>query len=155
MMADTWQRLEEEFADAPLLRAEPVPDEEISAASAELGRPFPDDYQEFIRRYGGAALGDYRILGLRMARMMGVTLWNVVEVNRRYRAQGWPYVDQWLVVAVDGAGNPVGISEDGRVWVYDHDYRQVLCIGEDFEDFLRQECLDLGEDGDEEGDEEE
>ena len=69
--------------------------------------------------------------------------WSVVEVNRRYRADRWPGVDGWLIVSADHAGNPMGIAGDGRVWVSDHDSRDLALVAESFEHFLRKECLTL------------
>jgi hypothetical protein len=131
------------FAECPEDRAESVPDAEILAARDALGVDFPQDYIDFVRRYGAGMVGPSPILGLRRADAMSVDEWSLIDVNREFRASNWPGVDEWLIVSVDLGGNPVGISKDGRVWVSDHGFRQILCIADSFEDFLREECLDL------------
>lgn len=143
MTDDTWENLEGFFAKHPIARAESVSEQEVDLASETVQRQFPPDYREFLLRYGGAAVGSYPILGLRQVEVVGDDEWDVVEVNEHYRAEEWPGADQWLIVSVDLGGNPVGIAEDGAVWVWDHDYRGAVQIARDFEDFLRRECLKL------------
>jgi SMI1 / KNR4 family (SUKH-1) len=137
---DTWAALESQFARHPFLRGGRVPQEEIDAAIAALQVPFPDDYREFLLRYGGAIVGPYPVFGLRPVEPMG-NEWSVLEVNRRYRRERWRGVDDWLIVSVDHAGNPMGIAEDGRVWVSDHDFGDIAPIADSFEHFLQKECL--------------
>jgi hypothetical protein len=132
--------MESQFGRYPFLRGGSVPAEEIDAASATLGVPFPDDYRAFLLRYGGAVVGPYPVFGLRPVEPMG-NEWSVVTINLRYRAERWPHVDDWLIVSVDHAGNPMGIGRDDRVWVSDHDFGSVSAIAKSFEDFLRKECL--------------
>jgi hypothetical protein len=125
-----------------MLKAEPVPAAEVTAASATMRLSFPADYSEFLERYGAALVGPFPIFGLRAVEAMG-NEWSVVEVNRRYRADNWPGVQNWLVVSADHSGNPMGIDRDGRVWISDHDLGGISPVGDDFEDFLRKKCLDI------------
>ncbi len=143
MKDDTWQLLERDFVRFPILRAEPVTPEEVDEASAAVGLPFPADYREFLLRYGGAVVGPFPILGLRKAYVMGEGAWNVVEVNRGYREDGYPGINQWLLISIDQAGNPFGIAPDGRVWVSDHDFGQTEVVADSFEEFLRRRCLEV------------
>lgn len=140
MRDDTWSALEGQFARHPFLRGGPVRPEEIDDASAALQVSFPEDYREFLLRHGGAIVGRYPVFGLRPTEPMG-NEWSVVEVNQRYRTDRWPGVDDWLIVSVDHAGNPMGIDADGRVWVSDHDFGGISPIADNFEHFLRKECL--------------
>lgn len=142
MRDDTWAALESHFARHPFLRGGPVPQKEIDAASAALHVTFPDDYREFLLRHGGAIVGPYPVFGLRPVEPMG-NEWSVLEVNQRYRTERWPGVDDWLIVSVDHAGNPMGIGTDGRVWVSDHDFGDISRIADSFEHFLRKECLSM------------
>jgi hypothetical protein len=140
MRDDTWKRLEDEFSNFPMLQAGSVPLEEIDAASAEIGRAFPDDYREFLNRYGGAVVGPYRIFGLRRTELMAKA-WSVIEMNRKVREQQYPAIDTWLVISEDHAGNPFGIAPDGKVYVSDHDFGQIVLTADSFEDFIRRKCL--------------
>lgn len=116
-------------------------DEEISAASAELGIDFPADYREFLLRLGAATIGQFHIFGLRRTEVCPNLL---VERNRFYRRQGWPGISDWLILTDDGTGNPVGIARDGRVLCVDHNRGfAVEEWGRDFEDFIRRACRNL------------
>ena len=145
MCQETWELLSEHFARFPAFHAAPPGSDEISAAAATLGREFPEDYREFVARYGGAAVGSYDIFGLRRAEAMA-SPWSVVEntefFQTRAKDQGWADVEQWLIISTDGFGNPIGLAADGGVWLYDHDLgRGALRIAASFEDFIRHECL--------------
>lgn len=142
MMQDIWERLEIEFAQFPILKVGTVTKEEIDSASLSLGIPFPEDYREFLLRYGGAIVGPYSIFGLRAVEPMG-NQWSVTEVNQHYRAEKWPGVEKWLVISRDHAGNPMGIEKDGRVLVSDHDTGDISPIASSFEDFIRRQCLSI------------
>jgi hypothetical protein len=142
MKVDTWQQLEGEFARFPILKAESVPIEEIELASSHLGMPFPNDYSQFIQRYGGAIVGSFPIFGLRQAEPMG-NRWSVIDVNRNYRNQGWAGIDAWLIISADLAGNPIGILPDESVWVSDHDLGSIERLSENFEAFLREHGLGI------------
>lgn len=142
MRPDTWASLDEKFARYPFLRAGTVDSQEVDAASAAVGLQFPEDYREFLLRHGAAIVGPYPILGVRPVEDMGDE-WSVIEVNRRYRSDKWPGVDDWLIVSADHAGNPMGIDKDGRVWVSDHDFGGISPVADSFEEFLRRRCLHL------------
>src|SRR5882762_9660815 len=125
MKEDTWKALEKMFCEHPILKAGPVPAEELCAAEAELGIPLTEDYREFVLRYGGAMVGAYPVFGLRRALPMGKDDGSFVNVTRPYRRQRWPGVDMWAVISTDHAGNPIGLDEHGKIWVCDHDARAV------------------------------
>lgn len=140
MNAETLRALEEEFKRFPILRGDPVDDGEIDRAAASLGIDLPADYREFIRRFGAAILGPYPIFGVRPVEPMG-TMWFVVDVNKHFRKEKWPGVDNWLIVSMDQGGNPIGISKDGQVWISDHGH--LSTIASSFEEFVRREGLGL------------
>jgi hypothetical protein len=135
---ETWNLLEDLFQRFPILRAEPVPGTEVHEASAELGLVFPDDYSQFVERFGAAMVGAYPIFGLRPVDPMG-TFWSVVQVNKHFRSQSWPGIADWLIISMDQGGNPLGIDNSGKVLCSDHG--DVISIAENFEDFLRVHCL--------------
>ena len=88
-------------------------------------------------------VGSYPIYGVRFAEVMSDE--TVVDVNEHFRADRWPGADEWLIVSMDLAGNPVGISADGRVWTWDHDLGETFLLADSFEQFLRRHCLRLPE----------
>jgi hypothetical protein len=134
----TIQRLDQRFASAPVLLGGPVPVGEIEAAEQRIGMPFDADYREFIERYGGAVVGSLPVLGLRQAEVMADDTFSVVHVTERFRAARWSPTELWLVISVDLAGNPIGLSSDGAVWTSDHDAGDVGMVARTFEDFVVQ-----------------
>lgn len=136
MKTSTIRRLDDLFSGIPILVSGPVPDGDIAVAEQRLGRPFVPDYRWFVRRYGGAMVGCLPVLGLRQAEVMGDDLYSVVDVTTRFRNDGWHPTEDWLVISVDGFGNPIGIADDGRVWTSDHDTGEVRAVASSFEDFL-------------------
>ena len=146
MMTDTKERLEERFAESPIVRASNAPsDAEIDEAAQALGVLFDSDYREFVRLYGGAMVGPYPIFGLRPVEVMDDELWAVVTVTERYRETGIAKIAEWYVVSEDHAGNPVGVDAEGKVWTYDHDFGGPAVIASSFEEYLRSKCLSLSD----------
>lgn len=143
MTNDTLSRLEALFEEFPCMCATSVPgDDEVQAAEKEVGIVFPADYREFLLRFGGAMVGPYPIYGLRSAEVMedGVS---VIDVTSRYRGDGVPGCDDWIVFSADHCGNPVGMDSSGAVWIHDHDFGGIAPLAKDFEEYLRDRCLHL------------
>jgi cell wall assembly regulator SMI1 len=136
MTPATLQRLDDIFERMHVLRAEPVPVGEIDVAEQSLGIKFPADYREFLRRYGGAVVGSLPILGLRQAEAMGSDTYSVVDVTAKFRADRWKPTESWAVISVDLAGNPIGITSNGQVWISDHDVGDVRLVAPTFEQFI-------------------
>jgi hypothetical protein len=145
MRDETWQALDDLFSKTPILKADEVESDEIAAAELEVGVALDEDYKEFVRRYGGAIVGPFRVFGLRKAVPMGNNEASFVEVTKHFRRQRWPGVEKWTVVSMDHGGNPVGIDGAGKVWISDHDARAVQVIAADFEEYLRKCCLSLSD----------
>ena len=143
MRPEVWTAIEEMFSKHPVMRAESVAYEEIDATAAAAEVELPKDYREFIHRYGGAIVGPLPIIGLRKAPAMAGTESTVFDVTKHFRRQGWRGVNDWLVISVDHAGNPIGLDKDGKVWIFDHDAGNLEVIADDFEDFLRKRCLKM------------
>lgn len=143
MTSDTIDRLDAKL-EAPILRAVDLPSEaEIVQAEREIGVPFPEDYWQFLLRYGGAMVGSRPVFGLRPVEVMGVDHWSVQDVTRHYRSHGVPGTDQWVVLSEDQAGNPIGIDSSGVVWIHDHDFGGLAHLAKDFENYIRTWCLKL------------
>jgi hypothetical protein len=108
----------------------------VDAAEKHIGVGFPADYREFLQRYGGAVVGSLPILGLRQAEVMGDDMFAVAAVTDQFRADGWKPTDEWVVISVDLAGNPIGLASDGQVWVSDHEAGETRLVARSFEDFV-------------------
>ncbi len=147
MMPDTINRLDAEFAESPMMRAADVPSEaEVVQAEQQIGVAFPDDYRQFLLRYGGAMVGPYPVFGLRPVEVMGVNHWSVLDVTRHYRSDGVPGTDHWAVISEDHAGNPIGMDQNGAIWIHDHDFGGAAHLARTFEDYIRTRCLKLPSD---------
>ena len=147
MNTKTWNALDRLFAEdidtagRRITTAHEVPSEsEIKASAIAIGCTFHTDYVEFLGRYGGAMVGGRPIFGLRSAEVMG-SRWSVVDMTQLFRSQGWPGVCDWYVLSEDGAGNPIGVSKDGKIWLSDHDTGEVVQIADNFEKFLFEHCI--------------
>lgn len=143
MRDETWQALDDLFSKTPILKADEVESDEIAAAERDVGVALNEDYKEFVRRYGGAIVGPFRVFGLRKAVPMGKNERSFVEVTNSFRRQRWPSVEKWAIISMDHGGNPVGLDEAGKVWISDHDARAVQVIAANFEEYLRKHCLSL------------
>lgn len=141
MSPETWRAIEAIFSKHPVMRAGPVAYEEIDTASMAIDVRFPEDYREFIHRYGGAIVGPLSIIGLRKAPAMARSESSVIEVTRRFRQQRWQAVENWLIISVDQAGNPIGFDNEGKIWINDHDAGVIEPIAGNFEEFLQKRCL--------------
>jgi hypothetical protein len=145
MQDQTWQALDNLFSRMPILKAETVESCEISDAEREVGIPLADDYKEFIRRYGGAIVGPFRVFGLRKAVPMARYEGSFVEVTKTFRLQRWPGVEKWAIISTDHAGNPIGLDRTGKIWISDHDAGAAQVIAANFEEYLRKRCLNLSD----------
>lgn len=139
MNVSTWNRLAEYFRKSPGDAAPPGTEDEVNALAARLGSPMPDQYRDFLLRYGGAYIGQYPVYGVHRSKATGLGKLRAAEVNEGFRQQGWPHADEWLIVSEDGYGNAIGIADDGRVLVWDHELGGIYELGSSFEDFLLQE----------------
>jgi cell wall assembly regulator SMI1 len=132
------------FAESPVMRADRIATEaEVNAASQEIGTRFPEDYREFLLRYGGAMVGPYPVFGLHPSDVMEDDRWSVVDVTNEVRSSGLDGISNWIVFSEDHAGNPIGMDPDGKVWIYDHDFGGVAELAQTFEEYIRTQCLKL------------
>ena len=142
MQADTWDRLAAIYANHPEACArDGVGQDELDETAARLGVTLPDDYREFVARFGGGHAGSLPVAGLRRWQYADDQEWSVVDLTERVRAEGWPGTAEWAVISGDGFGNPVGLDSAGRVWLSDHDSRECVCLEARFEDWLRRWAL--------------
>lgn len=138
MRPETVRRLDELFRTSPvLLGGGPVSAAEIDAAEQQVGVKFTPDYREFLERYGGGMVGSLPVIGLRQAEVMDPE--TVVEITARFRADGWEQTYEWVIISEDLAGNPIGLTEKGEVWVSDHDFGETVMVAPTFEQFVLQQ----------------
>jgi len=146
MQEDTWNQIAARQTGFETLvqgQGPPVTEAEIEQAACELGLSFPAEYREFLLRLGGAVIGAYALYGLRPVEFMG-DAWSVMDANRALRTEGWPGIEEWLIICEDGRGNPIGLAPDGQVRVVDHDCGfETRVLAASFEDFIRRKCLSL------------
>jgi hypothetical protein len=143
MRADTLRRLDDDFQKHPVTVAGQVPLPEVVALEQQAGFSLPQDYKDFVARYGGSIVGPYSVYGLRAADAMGDDETSALEVTQRFRNQQWRGTEAWLVISTDHAGNPIGLDKSGKVWISDHDAGVVEVIANSFEEYLRKRCLKM------------
>ena len=143
MQPSTIQKLEEDYDEFPGMRADGVSQSEIDELASQFGIPFPEDYQEFLRRYGGGQVGSSSVAGLRRWKFAANMVWSVIELTAHYRKQQYPGTDRWVVFSDDGCANPIGFDELGRIWISDHNSYEFVCIEGSFEDWMRRWAFNL------------
>ena len=136
MTGVTIQRMRAAASQHPMMFASGVKPEEVKDAESRLRCRFDASYGLFLREFGGAMVGPDPILGLRQAEVMGDDLWSVVDVTERFRADGWPQTEDWYVISVDAAGNPIGGAPDGAIYVSDHHGGAIRKVADSFDDFI-------------------
>lgn len=78
-----------------------APEKEVRAAERELGLRFPDDYREFVRRWGWAMIGHNHLLGLGADTRKGCNVVRTTLLTRSDVSPIWPDDD----VPIMGFGN--------------------------------------------------
>ena len=144
MMQDTWGHLDSRFMTDPIMRAKEGPSRsELDDAAREIGVSVDPDLSEFIIRYGGAVVGAFPIYGLRPVELMGDDRWSIMTLTGLYRSQLPGLLEDWCIFSEDHAGNPIGIRPDGSVWIFDHDFGGADKIYDNFEMYIRKQCLNI------------
>ncbi len=103
--------------------AGPAPNGAIAAAEAGLGVTFPDQYRDFLERYGAALIGGVEIYGIVDASKNDPPLWQDVRTAtgrlREHRQVGTENA-QYLLISEDGTGVyfylNTGAAPDVEVW---------------------------------------
>jgi len=111
------------FDDGSSLKGVPATDEEIKDSEQKLNYKFSDDYIEFIKEFGGAYLG-VNIHAFNNHSMMSKQ--TVTEITQEFRnsykeRSTEELINKSVVIAIDGSGNPILISSDGKVIIVYHD----------------------------------
>src|SRR6266508_6449159 len=108
MSPQTRDRLARWFSAWPGAMAGVASEAEVAAVESVLGARLPDDYREFVLRYGGAVVGREEILGVRRPPLGGPDLGSppVVAYTLHMRGHLPAEYGAMIVVAVEN-GNPV------------------------------------------------
>jgi cell wall assembly regulator SMI1 len=138
MKKELVNRLNEFFGKNPTLVGKPANIEEIENAESKLGVKMDNDYKEFIQIFGGAYAG----LAIH-AFSNGSSIGNetVVELTKRSRelfndSNVFPEINSCFVISDDGSGNPIAISENGEILLFDYDTEEKKVLSESFEKFI-------------------
>ena len=59
------------------------------------------------------------------------------RLDKLFRNQGWAATSDWAVISDDGRGNPIGMADDGAIYLSDHE-AQLVAVASSFEDFLNR-----------------
>lgn len=125
------ERLEAFLSKHENLLGEPATKEEIVEAESKFGIIFPEDYIDFITRFGGA-FGGIDIHAFKNASSIGKeTIIELTEWLRKNYSAGDPREEeakQSIAISDDGSGNPIIINRKGEVVIFYHDCdeREVL-----------------------------
>lgn len=147
MKKETWDLIEADIG-SDTSEAGPIAYEIIDELCKKNGYAFPKQYREFVHRYGAATLGCFDIYGIRQCDLVEDHEGSVFEITQSFRDDEWPGVENWLIISMDFSGNPVGIDENGEIWISDHDNECIDKLENTFEDYIIEWCYDEDEDED-------
>lgn len=137
MKIELLKAIDEEFEMCPEAFGGPVKDNEVKQAENELQVTLPDDYKMFILKYGAGAVGETIILGLREAEYVATP--SFVKQSLLHR-ENLPYgYEKFVVIGIDGAGNPVGFNFPNKEIIrFHYDKGEKEVIANSFEEFLEK-----------------
>ncbi|MFX3633284.1 MAG: SMI1/KNR4 family protein [Candidatus Pristimantibacillus sp.] len=120
----------------------PASQEEIENAQQRLNVSFHEDYEQFIRTFGGAYAG----LAVH-AFTNGSSIGNetVVDLTLGFREdfKEHPFADivrASYVISIDGSGDPIIINQAGEVLICYHDSGEIKLLADSFEALI-EECF--------------
>jgi hypothetical protein len=120
-------------------KGKPAAEEDINMIEQELKINLSEDYKLFLTCFGSAEIDVYPIYGFHYPECMSSTD-NVIEENKRLRSLTIPYSDKWLIISEDQSGNPIGIDENGYVYMHDQDFGEVVLLAKTFGKFI-EKCI--------------
>ena len=131
--------LTQEFSTWDGSVATPVSPEEVRKAEAVLGVNFPNDYRQFIERFGGAVVRGTSIFGLRQPNLMPDEPSSVVDQSLAFRQELPTAYASIVVISVDGSGNAIGfLPSDPSVFVFDHNFGGRSDLAPTFDAYMQQ-----------------
>ncbi|AMQ07859.1 SMI1/KNR4 family protein [Sporosarcina psychrophila] len=137
MKIELLNAIDEEFEMCPEAFGGPVNIEEVIQAEDELKVKLPEDYKIFLLRYGSGAVGEAIVLGLREAEFFATP--SFVEKSLQFRNILPEGHENFIVIGLDGAGNPVGFnSSNTEIITFDFDFGGKEIIAGSFEEYLEK-----------------
>ncbi|TDU63234.1 SMI1/KNR4 family protein SUKH-1 [Prosthecobacter fusiformis] len=127
--------LKQDQLQTPFMYGEAVPESELANVEKQIGFYLPDDYRQFVIIFGGGTVMSEHIFGLRLSETLGVDDLALIQ-TKRFREDGWPGVEQLLVISIDPSGNPIGLNKSGEIIMSDIDVGVVKVVAPDFGSYL-------------------
>ena len=137
MKIEILNAMDEEFEMCPEAFGGPLNIEEVNQAEDELKVKLPEDFKEFLLRYGSGAVGEAIILGLKEAEFVATP--SFVEKSLHFRKVLPKEYENFIAIGIDGAGNPVGFnSPNTEIITFDFNFGGKEVIAESFEEYLEK-----------------
>lgn len=137
MQIELLKVIDEEFEMCPEAFGGPVNIEEVIKAEDELKVELPEDFKMFLLRYGSGAVGEAIVLGLREAEFVATP--SFVEKSLQFRSILPEGYESFIVIGIDGAGNPVGFNPPNtEIITFDFDFGGKEIIARNFEEYLEK-----------------
>lgn len=137
MKIELLNAIDEEFEMCPEAFGGTVNIEEVMQAEVELKVKLPEDFKRFLLKYGSGAVGEAIVLGLREAEFVATP--SFVEKSLQFRNILPEGYENFIVIGVDSAGNPVGFnSPNTEIITFDFDFGGKEIIASSFEEYLEK-----------------
>ncbi|WP_165806580.1 SMI1/KNR4 family protein [Chitinophaga parva] len=122
----------------PTLKGTPATAAQLAKAEQELDIKLDKDYRAFVERFGGAYAGIAIHAFNNGASVGNETIIDLTLNGRRLfnDAEMFPEINESMVFADDGAGNPVAITPEGKVVLFDYDTEEKQVLASSFEEFV-------------------
>jgi hypothetical protein len=133
MLTTTIERLNNFFEDNPIAKGVPTNESEIREAEEVLNIKFDSDYISFQTMYGGSMIKATEVYGFHNSELMSDD--NIIDLTKSYRENEDGDIS-WLIIGTDYSGNSIGIDENGKVLVYDHDLEELHYFANSFEEYI-------------------
>lgn len=137
MKIELLNAIDEEVEMCPEAFGGPLTIEEVNQAEDELKVKLPEDFQEFLLRYGSGAVGEAIILGLKEAEFVATP--SFVERSLYFRKVLPKGYEKFTAIGIDGAGNPVGFNyPNAAIITFELNFGGNKFIAESFEEYLEK-----------------
>lgn len=137
MKVEILNAIDEEFEMFPEAFGGSINIGEVSQAEAELKVKLPDDFKEFLLRYGSGAVGEAIVLGLKEAEFVATP--SFVEKSLHFRKTLPKEYENFTTIGIDGAGNPIGFNTPNtEIIIFDFNFGEKEIIAESFEEYLEK-----------------
>jgi hypothetical protein len=128
----------------PTMSGKSATNEQITNAEKQLNIIMDKYYKEFIQNFGGAYAG----LAIH-AFINGTSIGNetIIDLTNNARnlfndAKLFPEINESLVIADDGSGNPIAIMSNGNVVLFDYDTEEKQILSNSFEEFIEENFVE-------------